>query len=227
MKFLYVVSEDDNDASFFAMCADLVTGHRYEVIAIRSRKRRGYNAVQTLLEGNLRRAAGEANAGSDVSFLVGIDNDRSPHPENAGMDRSKLIDEEKNRQSRLEWVSKVIKDVLGVDRDAWPLPVAIAVPVEMLESWLVRALRDLELQPSRHFSRSDSLRARQFYHPLAPPPQWKDLAELEQSNARILGKQEFYLHALTACSLESWAARSVSFRMFKEWLDRWPKADFP
>ena len=224
MKRLYIVSESDNDAAFYAMCADLVTGNRYEVDAIKSRKRRGYQAVQALLDGNLRRARGEANEGSDVSFLVGIDNDRSPSEENTGMDRSKLNEEERNRPSRLAWMSAIFEDVLGANRDAWPLPVAMAVPVEMIESWLVRALRNSELQPARYFSRADSLRAREFYHPLAPPPQWKDLAEEAQANVQIPNKPEFYLHVMTSCGpLESLAERSLSFRMFKEQLDAWPK----
>ena len=224
MKLLYIVSESDNDATYYAMCADLVTGNQYEVVGIKSRKRRGYPAVQALLDGNLRRAHGEANMGSDVSFIVGIDNDRSPSEENAGIDRSKLNEEERNRTSRLAWMSAIFEDVLGANRNAWPLPVAMAVPVEMIESWLVRALRNQELQPARYFSRADSLRAREFYRPLNPPPQWKDLAEEEHANTQIGTKPEFYLHVLTSCPLESLAERSLSFRMFKQWLDTWPKA---
>ena len=224
MKILYVVAESDNDAYFYALCAEMMTGFGYELVAIRSRKRSGYSAVEKLVKGNLRKARREANGGADVSFIAGIDNDRTPHPENASMDRQKLNDEERNRGSRLDWLTDVYRKELENDPLARRLQTAIAVPVEMLEAWIVQALRESELQPARYFSKSESQRARAFYHPTEPPPQWKDLAAEEQARVEIANKQSFYLHVVSTMDMDALAKRSLSFRIFKDALALWTGA---
>lgn len=223
MKLLYVVAESDYDAYFYALCAELFTGHRYEPVVIKSRKRTGTSAVQNLMLGNLRKARGQASAGADVSFIAGIDNDRSPHAENDAMDRGRLSEAERTRPSRRDWMLEVVEKTLGADRKAWPLPVALAVPVEMIESWIVRAVRADDFQPARYFSRQDSQRARQFYEPLSPPPQWKDLADELQENSGLKNKRDFYFHIAVTMDAAAVAQRSLSFQDFKETLDGWPK----
>ena len=222
MRVLYVVAESEYDAYFYALCAEWMTGVGYEVAHIKSRKRSGYRAVQSLMGEVLHKARGEAEGGAEVCFLGAIDNDRAPHPENAAMDRRRLIRKERTRASRHDWMLETVFKKLGHDRAAWPLPVALAVPVEMIEAWIVRASCEEEPQPPCYFSRAQSQRARDYYSS-ATPPQWKDLADAEQERRGHSDKRDFYLHVVLNLDAVALAARSLSFRMFKEWLDAWPK----
>ena len=90
----------------------------------------------------------------------------------------------------------------------------------MIESWIIRARRDTEPQPMPHFSRAESEGARLYYKPSAPPPQWKDLAAVERGEMDVTAFYEKVVRELAADAL---AARSLSFRMFKAWLDAWPR----
>jgi hypothetical protein len=224
---LYIVAESDYDAYFYGLCAEWMTGVRYEVFPIKSRKRSGYRAVQNLMGDNLSVARSQARAGAEVCFLAGIDNDRAPHPENETMNRNRLNDEERNRPSRHDWMMATVLKKLGQNRVAWPLPVALAVPVEMIESWIIRSRCDAPLQPARYFSRADTLRAREFYESHTPPPQWKDLADEEQARGEYKDKWDFYFDVVLNLNPAELAARSLSFRLFKEWLDAWPHGAAP
>ena len=104
------------------------------------------------------------------------------------------------------------------------MPVALAVPVEMIESWIVRARREAEPQPTPYFSKADSDRAHLYYAPTSPPPQWKDLAAIEQERCGHEDKLAFYEQVVRELDADAMAAKSLSFRMFKEWLDAWPRA---
>ena len=140
------------------------------------------------------------------------------------MDRQKLNDEERNQVSRLEWLTDVYRTELESDPSARRLQTAIAVPVEMLEAWIIRALKESEPQPARYFSRSESQRARAFYHPTEPPPQWKDLAAEEQARVAVANRQSFYLHVVSTMDMDALAKRSLSFCMFRDALALWMRA---
>ena len=99
-------------------------------------------------------------------------------------------------------------------------------PVEMLEAWIVRVLSDQHPMPMPHFSRSDSQGVREYYEGDfgACPPQWKDLAAEEHTTSGCATKGDFYQHVVNRLDADALAQRSLSFRMFKEWLDQWPRA---
>ena len=143
------------------------------------------------------------------------------------MDRARLVPQEQKRASRMEWMLATVEAVLGQNRNAWPLPVALAVPVEMIEAWIVRARREAEPQPTPHFSKADSDRARLYYAPAAPPPQWKELAAEEEKQCGHSDGLAFYEQVVRELDADALAARSLSFQMFKEWLDAWPRAAVP
>ena len=228
MSILYLVSESDNDAVFYALCAEKLTGNAYEPVPLKNRKGDGVAAVKSQLRDALVGARAAARGSEPVAFIAAMDNDRAPHVENSspppggtGLNRANLIEKERIRENRLEWMTSTVEGVLGQNRNAWPMPVALAVPVEMIESWIVRACREQPPQPVPHFSRSDSLRARSYYAPSDPPPQWKDIAAEEQGD---MDKRDFYARVVTELNADALAGRSISFQMFKEWLDRWPRA---
>ena len=235
MTLLYLVTESDNDAVFYTLCAAKMTGGEFEPLPLKNRKGDGISAVQRQLKYALRCARAAAGGSQPVAFIAAVDNDRAPHEEHTtsaggdggqrrigtGLDHTKLSDCERARPNRLKWMMATVEGELGSNRSAWKMPVALAVPVEMLESWIVRALNEQPPQPMAHFSVTDSDRARKYYHPTAPPPQWKDLAAHEQSKRGCADKRDFYCEVVKSLDAQALASRSLSFRMFKEWLDGW------
>ena len=223
MSLLYLVAESNADEEFYAACAARLTGQQFEKCALRNRKGDGVDAVKRQLKNAVVMAKASAGGPEPVFFLAAIDNDRAPHPENAGLDRSRLIPEERSRPAREPWMRETVEEVLTKNRDAWSLHVALAVPVEMIESWIVRARRAAEPQPTPHFSKADSDRARRYYAPVEPPRQWKALAAEEQRKCEHTDKLAFYEQVVRELDADALAARSLSFRMFKVWLDAWPR----
>ena len=111
----------------------------------------------------------------------------------------------------------MVTDALGTDRGMWPVDVAVAMPVEMIESWIL-----LLCDPSRPtlplFAEAIQPSAR-AYHGVKPPRQLKDLCKAE---AAALGKSlgDYFWHA-TEKDIEATIAVSPSFRMFVEELRQW------
>ncbi len=223
MSLLYIVSESGNDAVFYALCAERITGREFTPVPMENRKGDGEAAVRMQLKYALRQARAAAGGVEPVCFIAAMDNDRSPHEETHGLDRTCLIAQERGRANRKLWMQEMIDTVLGQNRALWPMPVALAVPVEMIESWIFRARRDAEPQPMPYFSEADSARARLYYAPAEPPPQWKDLVAELQSECGHADKRAFYTQVAQELDAETLAARSESFRLFKAWLDEWPK----
>jgi len=227
MSLLYLAGESELDEDFYAACAEKLTGQDFNWIRLRNRKGAGLDAVRRQMKNAVVMARAAAGGAEPVAFIAAMDNDRAPHPENevhppgTGLDRSRLIPEERELESRLEWMTAVVEGVLGQNRKAWPIDVALAVPVEMIESWIVRSRQVQQPQPTPHFSRADSDQARMYYHPSAPPPQWKDLADDEQRRSERTDKRDFHLEVATNLDVDALAGRSVSFQMFKVWLDGW------
>ena len=224
MMLLYVVSESDSDAHFYAECVRKLTGIELEFWPLKNRKGDGVVAVTKQFRNALLMATAAAGSSQPVGFLAAMDNDRAPHPENVSLDRTRLFAEERDSENRPEWMEATVENVLGQNRYAWPLPVALAAPVEMVEAWIVRARRETPPQPMAHFSWSDSASARHYYPRSTPPPQWKDLAAAVQSGTGLRDKIAFYTKVVAELDADALAARSLSFQMFKRWLDAWPRA---
>lgn len=241
MTLLYLVTESDNDAVFYTLCAKKLTGVVYDPVPMKNRKGDGVAAVKEQLRRALRMAKAAAGTSHPVAFIAAVDNDRAPHDEHGadeageeasrrmgtGLERQKLNKAERDYPKRLEWMAKALEEELKPDRTKWPMPVAVAVPVEMVESWIVRSLREHPPQPMPHFSKADSERARNYYAPSKPPPQWKDLAAEEHAKSECPTKGDFYQHVVNRLDAGALAQRSLSFRMFKECLDQWPPAAAP
>lgn len=224
MSLLYIVAESGADAAFYALCAARITGREFTPIPLENRRADGVERVKLQLKYALKQARGAASGGQSVCFIAAMDNDRAPHPENAALDRKKLSRKDRDESNRAEWMRELVASVLGQNTNAWPLPVAIAVPVEMLEAWVYRAVSPTDPQPMPLFARADSESARAYYSQSATPPQWKDIVAEKQSQMGISDKRAFQEMAARELDAVALAARSLSFRMFKEWLDQWPKA---
>ena len=226
MSLLYLVTESDRDASFYQKCASRLTGRSFaDVQPLRNRKGDGSAAVQRQLEYALKQARGVAAGATEVCFIAAIDNDRAPHPENdAALNRTLLSKRERAYTCRRDWMRQTVDSVLGANRAEWPMRVAVAVPVEMVECWIVKALgAELPGGPTPHFSKQSQGKARDYYAPVDAPAQWKDLEREARTQCGLTNDENFYEHA--ACEIEkgaeALAARSLSFREFLADLRSW------
>jgi|GEM_PF-967650 len=226
MALLYLVTESERDALFYLKCAvHLGLRDVSWSTALRNRKGDGSAAVEKQLEYALKGAMASAGGEEEVCFVAAIDNDRTPHPENEHtLQRGKLSGNELTRPSRLDWVEAAAIRLLGQDRSTWRLLVALAVPVEMIESWTVKAL-DGELAggPMPHFSRQNQSKARNYYRPVEAPPQWKDLERMAREAVQLSDDESFYEHVVTVIAAEPTRLRdkSQSFTHFHEQLTAW------
>ncbi|HYF34448.1 MAG TPA: hypothetical protein VD994_04085 [Prosthecobacter sp.] len=222
MSLLYIVAESDRDALFYTLCAEVVTGRGYTLHSLRNRKGEGEAAVRRQMRYALQQAKSAAAAG-DVYFVASIDNDRAPHPENEQrLLRTQLIRKERERRSRLEWLDETLAEKLGSDPAVWTLPLAIAIPVEMIESWIIQILEpDADQRALPFFSLADTDRARAYYGRPDPPAQCKDRCEEHQQRLAQVDREDFLVAVAVQLNPDALAARCRSFALFKEGLDGW------
>ncbi|MBV7336806.1 hypothetical protein KFU94_52965 [Chloroflexi bacterium TSY] len=219
MNYLYILTEDDNDDIFYEGCVTKITGDSYEAVSRRLRKGSGISAVRGSIRFMIRdiRRTGSVES---TYFVVAMDNDRAPeHPEHTQL--SGLSKSDESKSCRYCEMLRAIEDELGPERDAWPIQGAIAVPVQMLESWLLlicgHSAGTLPL-----FAKKSQDLARQFYASQAPPDQLKDLCNLERQNRGALSMGEFCLEcALDLLDPEVLARKSPSFAQLKEQIEKW------
>lgn len=223
MSYLYLLTEDDNDDLFFLACLEQLTGKHFEPLPIKRRKGGGIKAVRSQLPfvvQNIQRT-GRVD---ETYFVIVVDNDRSPlHPSHEL--RQDLSKPEQGKQCRICELEEVVEAILGEDRTQWPIAGAIAVPVEMLESWLLLICHpDWEQAHLPFFARKHGL-ATQYHQNEPVPDQLKELVHQAQNTLQeegiITSKGEFYLHCGLNLDAEHLAKVSRSFDYFKSQVDDW------
>jgi hypothetical protein len=136
MNYLYILSEDESDDFFYKGCVEKITGEHFELIPRRIRKGGGISKVRKHLPLLLRdiKFSGPVK---NTFFLIALDNDRSPaHPKHEIHEFVyKLSKKEQVKKCRYCEIENLAKQILGTDRNSWPISGAIAVPVQMIESW--------------------------------------------------------------------------------------------
>jgi hypothetical protein len=111
----------------------------------------------------------------------------------------------------------MLTDRLGEDRSAWPVEVALAVPIEMIESWLL-VLHNPTSRGLPIFSTANRRLPRE-YHGENPPPQLKDLRN-DDAKAKGLTLDDYFWSA-AECDVAAAAAASPSLQLFVEELQSW------
>ena len=226
MPLLYLVTESDRDAVFYRKCAERLGRRQFtDSRALRNRTGDGSEPVKKQLRYALQQARNSAAGGEEVCFIAAIDNDRSPHPENQrSLQREKLSRREQDSPARLPWMEETVTAMLGRNRAVWPMRVGMAVPVEMIESWTVKALgKDRPGGPMPHFSWRDDAGARDYYHPVKAPAQWKDLEQTARDHCDKQDDSAFYEHVVATISDDPAVLRdkSPSFALFHDQLAAW------
>ena len=111
----------------------------------------------------------------------------------------------------------MVTDALGSDRAAWPVKVVVAMPVEMIESWVLLLCNPH--RPALPLFAEASQASTRAYYGAQPPPQLKELCNTE---AMALGKSltEYFWHAAEQ-NLDAATSVSESFKMFIAELRQW------
>jgi hypothetical protein len=209
MPHVYLLSEHDFDDQVYVYLLEAMLAARVEPIQVRLRRGGGIGEVRKklpLLLSEIRRTGPT----EDTFFLIGIDNDRAvEHPSH---ERLAHTSKEACRHCTL---TRAIHSGL---LDGWPIPGAIALPVQMIESWLL-LMHDPDRYPQEWslpactWSHQEAARA---LYGADPPPQVKDLFEASL-RASLLSrtKAEFALECVLRLDAEGLAARSPSFDRFR------------
>ncbi|MCB0188154.1 MAG: hypothetical protein KDE31_27990 [Caldilineaceae bacterium] len=152
-------------------------------------------------------------------LVVTFDNDRaSTHPHHET--RNDLNSIEKPKPCRVCALQREIENAWGKDPAQWPAKAAIAVPVEMLESWLLLFCgHQPESLPI--FARKAQPIVARYYASSKPTEQLKDLCLLEMEQNSISTMGEFCLVcAADRLDPEMLATQSPSFAEFKQQVDQ-------
>lgn len=222
MRVLYLLTEDDFDDLIYEAIAERVTGVAFQPVRLVMRKGSGIGAVHASLTIALSLMR-KMTPSCDASFIIAVDNDRAPNSA-AG---EALSDTQRIRLSKLDAHKddryKELKAAVRKIHESG-IPLAIAVPVEMIESWLLLIAEGGPAADLPRFARQDSASAKEFHHPALPPLQLKDRASAAAENANFSDKADWALDLITVkLDPDELANRSGSFALFKQWLDSWPK----
>jgi hypothetical protein len=211
---VYLLSEDDSDDQVYVYLLEMLLEKRVELVQRVRSRRGGVGEVRKRLP-LLFAAIRRAGVVEDTYFLVAIDNDRAPeHPAHEGRPHSKA---EECRHCALE---RAMGHALP---DGRPIPGALAVPVQMIESWLLM-MHDPATYPNEAtlpmYARRRGVAARRA-HGHDPPPQLKDLVRSARE-ARGWSEADFALDCVTRLDADDLAERSPSFQRFRDEVRGWP-----
>jgi hypothetical protein len=226
MNYLHILSEDDNDDVFYQCCLAKITGKPFELLTPnRLRKAGGIAEVRRKLGPFLRTIKHTGNV-DDTFFLVAVDNDRSPiHPDHPiRSDFSKLLKADQLKGCQHCVIAQSIQSVLGDDQSSWPIQGAIAIPVEMIESWqlLICNPNAYDQEQNLPIFPEKSKSSAQLYHSSSNvPEQLKDLLEKEKTRQGLHSTLDFYHYCAEQMDFNDLMARSPSFTQFAQQVAHW------
>ncbi len=213
MLNLYVLSEDAFDDQVYVYLVEwLRGGEQVKLVPFQLRRGGGVGQVRKslpLLASHIR----QTGRTQDTAFLIAIDNDRAPeHPAHAVQSHSS------GTQCRECGLASALS--IGLP-SGLPIPGAIAVPVEMIESWLL-LIHDRRRFPTEialpRFARSDQAAAQALLG-AKPPPQLKDLIDEACAGQP---KSEFALSCILKLDAKALGQCAPSFERFRLAVCAWP-----
>jgi hypothetical protein len=214
---LYILCEGELDEMFYERIAERVTGRSF-VSDQEFRLRQGANWKSAMAMARLLiHQHKHWTEKQDIAVIIAVDNDRAPgHPGGKSYSRP-LPKADLVKEPRYPKLVSMLEGALGSDRSTWPVHVALAVPVEMIESWVLTLLHpDIdELPPFPEASRQMA----RLYYGTKPPPQLKDLRNSE-AKARGLSLDELFWLAADQ-DLEAAEKSSASLALFLADLRSW------
>lgn len=217
MAYLYLITEDDNDDLFFERCLEQLTGLSFQLMPVRFRG--GIKEVRRMSRITLQNIQRTGRV-EDCYFVIVMDNDRSPeHPHHQR--HTNLSGRDLAKQCRFCEIQQTIAAELGPNRANWPIKGAWAVPVEMLESWLLLILHPDWTQTNLPiFPEREKPLAQQYYGNHLTD-QLKDLCEQEKTQQNITETGNFCLFCAERLNSDLLAQQSPSFALFKQQIEDW------
>jgi hypothetical protein len=216
-KHLYILSEGELDEMFYERLAERVTGLAF-IQDEEFRLRHGANWKTAMASARLLISRFKHwQEKQDIAVIIAVDNDRAPgHPGGKAYPKP-LPKPDQSKAPRYAALKNMLFETLGADPAEWPVRVALAVPVEMIESWVLLMLNPQgeELPP---FSQASHGLAR-LYYGKEPPPQLKDLRD-DEVRKRGVDRMHLFWDAAEQ-PLEPAMEASASLRMFVEQLQSW------
>lgn len=220
MAFLHLLTEDDSDDLFYEACAERVTGRGFHSECTKVKRGAGIGAVRVAIKYMLR---GILRTGPvpDTFFIVALDNDRAPQHPDGARPPGNLSAADQRKRNRHDELHAAVAAVLGDDRSQWPIPGALAIPVEMLESWVLLMCDSQRPQPLPYFPSAEKAAAQQYHGTANLPPQLKDLSHSEATARGKASRHELALDIALAHDHAAVAAVSRSYAHFREQLLTW------
>ncbi len=224
-NWVYILSESDYDDLFYTLCLEAITKQGYHLISRRMRRGSGISSVRSSIRLLLKDIAHTGSV-DNTFFVIALDNDRCPvHPQHEQIPHiHKLPDREQHKQCRFCEIEQSIRDVLGEDRHHWPIKGAIAVPVQMLESWLLLICNPDAYNNERSlplFAWKSQALAQRYYAPQQPDEQLKDLKEREKVRLQLASEEDLCLYCIEQLVPETLAHIAPSFALFKQQVEEW------
>ena len=215
MPFVYIVAESETDMLFYIASAENITGSTLDYEPIISRKRSGINAARRMLRHMLTAARNAAGGGEGVFWIAAMDNDRAPQHPDGERPPGNLSKSDRSKANRYDELHNA---AYGSGEEI--IPGAIAVPVEMLESWVLQALSPDETLDLPYFAEQDSSSARAYYGS-EPPPQLKDLARDALKDHGADSWHDFLIDVAAELDSDILAGHSRSFALFRDAIADW------
>ena len=157
--------------------------------------------------------------GPGIFWIAAIDNDRAPqHPDGARPPGTLSHADQRKTNRHAELLAEASSHNVTSTG-------AIAVPVEMIESWVLQALSAGELLELPAFSEKEAALAITYYQTnqrSTPPPQLKDLALSAMKQRGCEDWYAFLIEVAGQLDAAKLASQSRSFALFCEDLLRWP-----
>lgn len=217
-RHLHLLSEGEKDEIFYERLCERLSGFSFEIDQeYRARAGSNYKTVLTAARLLLNKVKHYASK-QEIAVVIALDNDRAPdHPGGSPPPRP-LGKKDREKESRHAKVQKFLDDSLDSDPSTWPVDVAVAIPVEMIESWLLPLLKP-KLRDLPIFAEASQPIARKYYGG-TPPPQLKDLRD-EEAKRLDMSLDDLFYHAADTGDLDRLAESSRSFALFSEQVKRW------
>lgn len=218
MPFIYIVAESEADALFYIACAERIHGAAFDFKFYRTSRGTGIAQARRMLRYMLADVRNSSGGGPGIFWIAALDNDRAPqHPDGIRPPGTLSAFDQRKASRHAELHAEASAQRVSA-------PGAIAVPVEMIESWVLQALSADAVLDLPAFDEQASALAITYYqvnHRRPPPPQLKDLACAAMRQHGYQDWKEFLIHVAGRLDADLLAQQSRSFAQFHEAVKSW------